>query len=494
MARDRRITSLIGISGLFLLGQAQTISGQLILGRRQPKPLRLEYTAADGGMVFISYRSVNSTRGLTLHKYNADWIHEWSLDLPNQYKGEELTQLAVVDTIIWVFTHLLRKKQLRFLAYQITLGGKVIARAREVLRLPLADAEEEIKLTYSPNRQWACLSFSIRRPADSLDQIGYFVVGVDTTFGGVWTAPYAKRDLEILRPLQPGYDGTLYALGKVHQHSSPYALGKVHQRSSPYPTYVLFRYVPSHNLTLQLPLEVGELDLIKPTFQIEQQRIRIAAFYSERRDIDVRGVVFAEVRIPGFFLTINQKTPVPPEILQRYLSERQIAHGHGIPHLYLDHLVSRREGGILLIGEQFFITTPPVSVDVLGIWQIRETYHYRDILVFALDSLGRLKWVRVIPKAQRSSFPLQLSYGLLVGPEAIYFIYRSRERGVGSQIFVVSLRDNGDISSPRPLIQGFRSSDVFYRRYTQQLSDTEGVIAYERWRKRRFILVRLELQ
>jgi hypothetical protein len=305
MARDRRITSLIGIGGLLLLGQAQTISGQLILGRRQPNPLLLERTAADGGMVFISYRSVTSTRGLTLHKYNADWIHEWSLDLPNQHKDEELTQFAVVDTIIWVFTQLLRKKQLSLLAYQITLGGKVIAGAREVLRLPRADAEE-VELTYSPNRQWACLSFPIRRPADSLHQIGYFVVGVDTTFGGVWTAPYAKRDLEILRPLQPGYDGTLYALGKVHQ------------RSSPYPTYVLFRYVPSHNLTLQLPLEVGELDLIKPTFRIEQQSIRIAAFYSERRELDVRGLVFAEVRSPGLpFRKANCSRPrYPPPLLR----------------------------------------------------------------------------------------------------------------------------------------------------------------------------------
>jgi hypothetical protein len=478
MARDGRIASLIGISGLFLLGQAQTISGQLILGRRQPNPLLLEYTAADGGMVFISYRSVKSTRGLTLHKYNANWIHEWSLDLPKQYNDEELTELAVVDTIIWVFTQLLRKKQLSLLAYQITLGGKVIAGAREVLRLPLADAEE-VELTYSPNRQWACLSFPIRRRADSLDQIGYFVVGVDTTFGGVWTAPYAKRDLQILRPLQPDYDGTLYALGKVRQ------------RSSPYPTYVLFRYVPSHNLTLQLPLEVGELYLIKPTFRIEQQSIRIAAFYSEQRDIDVRGLVFAEVRIPGFFLTINRKTPVPPEILQRYLSERQIARGHGIPHLYLHHLIPRREGGILLIGEQFFITTTTVR-DETG--PTRETYHYRDILVFALDSLGKLKWVRVIPKAQRGSSTIQLSYGLLVGPEAIYFIYCSYERGMGRQIFVVSLRENGDVSSPRPLIQGFRSSDIFFRAYTQQFSDTEGVIAYYRRRKRQFILVRLELQ
>jgi hypothetical protein len=101
--------------------------------------------------------------------------------------------------------------------------------------------------------------------------------------------------------------------------------------------------------------------------------------------------------------------------------------------------------------------------------------------------------VRVIPKAQRGSSTIQLSYGLLVGPEAIYFIYRSRERGMGRQIFVVSLRENGDVSSPRPLIQGFRSSDIFYQAYTQQFSDTEGVIAYYRRRKRQFILVRLEL-
>jgi hypothetical protein len=192
-------------------------------------------------------------------------------------------------------------------------------------------------------------------------------------------------------------------------------------------------------------------------------------------------------------LTINQKTPVPPEILQRYLSERQIARGHGIPRLYLDHLIPRREGGILLIGEQFFITTTSYR-DETGLWYTRETYHYHDILVFALDSLGKLKWVRVIPKAQRGSSTIQLSYGLLVGPEAIYFIYRSRERGMGRQVFVVSLRDDGDISSPRPLIQGFRSSDIFYQAYTQQLSDTEGIIAYYRRRKRQFILVRLELQ
>jgi len=73
-------------------------------------------------------------------------------------------------------------------------------------------------------------------------------------------------------------------------------------------------------------------------------------------------------------------------------------------------------------------------------------------------------------------------------------IYRAYERGVGSQIFIVSVNERGEISSPRPLIQGFRPSDVFYRRYTKQLSNTEGLIAYYRQRTGQFILVRLELQ
>jgi hypothetical protein len=325
------------------------------------------------------------------------------------------------------------------------------------------------------------LSFSIRRPADSLDQIGYFVVGVDTTFGGVWTAPYTERDLEIRRPLQPGYDGTLYALGKVRE------------RASPYPTYVLFRYVPRENLTLQLPLEVGEVYLIEPTFRIERQSIRVAAFYSERRGMQVRGLVFADVRLPGFFLTITQKTPLTQDILQRYLSERQIARGRGIPDLYLDYLIPQREGGAILIGEQFYITTMTFR-DFYGFWQTQDVYHYDDVLIFSVDSIGESQWVRILPKAQSSANSTELSYGLLVGPEAVYLIYRAYERGVGSQIFIVSINEHGEISSPRPLIQGFRPSDVFYRRYTKQLSNTEGLIAYYRQRTGQFILVRLELQ
>ena len=483
MAQNWRTAYLRGLCGLLLtsgLLQAQQITGQLILDKRQPRPLLLEHSPADEGLVFVSYRSVTSSRTLTLHKYNADWVHEWSLDLYDQDTGEELTQLAVVDTTIWVFTQLVREKQLSLLAYEITLGGKVIARAREVLRLPIAD-EKRVELTYSPNRQWACLSFSIRRPADSLDQIGYFVVGVDTTFGGVWTAPYTERDLEIRRPLQPGYDGTLYALGKVRE------------RSSPYPTYVLFRYVPWQNLTLQLPLEVGEVYLIEPTFRIERQSIRVAAFYSERRGMQVRGLVFADVRLPGFFLTITQKTPLTQDILQRYLSERQIARGRGIPDLYLDYLIPQREGGAILIGEQFYITTMTFR-DFYGFWQTQDVYHYDDVLIFSVDSIGELQWVRILPKSQSSANSTELSYGLLVGPEAVYLIYRAYERGVGSQIFIVSINEHGEISSPRPLIQGFRPSDVFYRRYTKQLSNTEGLIAYYRQRTGQFILVRLELQ
>jgi hypothetical protein len=197
--------------------------------------------------------------------------------------------------------------------------------------------------------------------------------------------------------------------------------------------------------------------------------------------------------LPGFFLTITQKTPLTQDILQRYLSERQIARGRGIPDLYLDYLIPQREGGAILIGEQFYVTTMTFR-DFYGFWQTQDVYHYDDVLIFSVDSIGELQWVRILPKAQSSANSTELSYGLLVGPEAVYLIYRAYERGVGSQIFIVSINERGEISSPRPLIQGFRPSDVFYRRYTKQLSNTEGLIAYYRQRTGQFILVRLELQ
>ncbi len=176
-------------------------------------------------------------------------------------------------------------------------------------------------------------------------------------------------------PFQPGYDGTLYALGKVRE------------RSSLYPTYVLFRYVPWENLTFQLPLEVGEVYLIEPTFRIERQNIRVAAFYSERRSMQVRGLVFADVRLPGFFLTITQKTPLTQDILLALPLRAANRRGRGIPDLYLDYLIPQREGGAILIGEQFYITTITFR-DFYGFWQTQDVYHYDDVLIFSVDSIG----------------------------------------------------------------------------------------------------------
>jgi hypothetical protein len=464
---------------LSVIAFAQNPVGELVLEKRQPRPLFLEHSLVDEGLVFISYRSVTSSRTLTLHKYGQDLRHEWSVDLYDQDSGEELTQLAVLDTLIWVFTQQVRGKALWLLAYRVTLEGKVLRRAERVLELPTSE-EKRIELTYAPNRRWACLSLSMRRPADSLDQMGYFLIGPDTAFGGLWNLPYPEKDLEIRRPLQPGYDGTLYALGKVRETTSPY------------PTYVLFKYVPTEALTLQVPLEVSEMYLIEPTFRIERQGIRIGAFYSQRKGAQVQGIVLAEIRSPGLFLRFTHKTPLPTEILQRYLSERQIARGRGIPDLYLDHLIPRQDGGAILIGEQFYITTMTFR-DFYGFWQTQEVYHYDDILILAVDSVGGLEWIRVLPKSQSSASNQELSYGLLVGPDQLYVIYRSYARGMGSQIFVVTVNESGEMSSPRPLISGFRGSDVFYRRFTRQLSNTEGLIAYYRQRNGQFVMLRLEL-
>lgn len=459
---------------------AQTITGELILDKREPKPLLIEYVMADDGLATVAYQSITSTRTISLNKYDQDLKRQWSLALYEQSTGEELTQMAVLDTLIWIFTRSERGRLVDIWAYLVSIEGQILWRRKKVLEIA-APGEARYALTYAPNRKWACLSVALKRPADSLDQIAYYLLGPDTSMGGIWTLPYRERDLEVRRPLQPGYDGTLYALGTYREAQRPY------------PSYILLRYIPTEDLTLQVPLEIEDLYLVEPTFRVEREgTVRIAAFYSQRKAPQVQGLVFAEVRGPGFFLTFTRKTPLPEEILQRYLSERQIARGRGIPDLYLDHLIPRYDGGAILIGEQFYITTVSFR-DLYGFWYTQDVYHYDDVLIFSVDSTGNLEWVKVLPKAQSGASDQELSYGLLVGEERLYLIYRSYMRGTGSQVYLVTINKEGEMSSPRPLLSNFRSSDVFYRKFTRQLTNREGIMAYYRQRNGQFVLIRLEL-
>ncbi|MCX8112328.1 MAG: hypothetical protein N3E49_03915 [Bacteroidia bacterium] len=462
---------------------SQTIVAELTLDKRQPRPLRAEYVQADGGLLTLSYKSPTSIRTFTLHKYDVDLRHEWSQDLFDQTSGEELLHLAVVEHQIWAFTQLTEGQKRYIYGYKLDLQGRFLLRQKLLLTAESIARSVRVELTYAPNRKYACLSLALRVPADSSDRIRFFLIGPDTALAGDWVLPFKEREIEVRRAIQPSHEGHLFALGAVRSGESPY------------PQYYLLRYIPDAGVTLSVPLEVEGVYLIEPMFRIEKGGgARIAAFYSLRRgSAQVQGLVFARVESSGFFLSNVQKTPLPPEVLQRFLSERQIARGRGIPDLYLDHLIPRSNGGALLIGEQFYITTTTFR-DFYGFWYTQETYHYDDIVIFSVDSLGNLEWFRVISKSQMGTSDAELSYGLLVGGERVYFFYRGYTRGVGSQVFVVTLNERGELAAPHPFIPGFRSTDVFYRKLTRQLTNTEGLIAYTRGRTGQFVLAKLELE
>ncbi|MCS6790686.1 MAG: hypothetical protein NZ580_06875 [Bacteroidia bacterium] len=466
---------------VFLLLWLQTIQAELVLDKKQPRPLHIEYIPIDGGIITVSYKSPSSTRLFALHKYNADLRHEWSEELFDQSTGEEFIALAVVDSQIWAFTQKVEGTRRIIYGYLANLQGRFSIRGKPLLNLESVPRTARLELTYAPNRRYACLSIPIRAPADQPDKIAYILLGGGSYIAGEWELPYREKEIEIRRPIQPGHEGHLYALGTVRTTNSPF------------PQYFLFKLAPEVSLTLSVLLEVEGIYLIEPTFRVERGgAVRIAAFYTQRRGAhQVQGLLFARVE-SGFFLSNIRQTPLPTEVLQRFLSEKQIARGRGIPDLFLDHLIPRGDGGMLLIGEQFYITTSTFR-DFYGFWYTQETYHYEDIVIFAIDSVGSLEWFRVIPKAQVGTSDHELSYSLLVGPEKLYFFYRGYARGVGAQVFVIVLDAEGELASPRPFIPTFRGTDTFYRKLTRQLNNREGLLTYTESAGRRFVITRVSL-
>ncbi|MCS7297854.1 MAG: hypothetical protein NZ611_06565, partial [Bacteroidia bacterium] len=288
----------------------QVIVAELALDKRHPRPLRAEYVQSDGGLATISHKTATSTRTFTLHKYDADLRHEWSQDLFEQSSGEELLDLAVIEEQIWVFTQRVEGIKRMVYGYKIDLKGRVLYRQKPIFTAEPFNRTTRPELTYAPNRKYACISLALRMPADSADRIRFYLIGPDTAFGGDWILPYKEREIEIRRAIQPNHEGHLFAIGAIRSADQPY------------PQYFLLRYIPEARLTLSIPLETEGVYLIEPTFRLEKGGgARLAAFYSvQRRSTQVQGLVFAKVEGDGFFLSNIQQTPLPPEVLQRFLA------------------------------------------------------------------------------------------------------------------------------------------------------------------------------
>lgn len=96
-------------------------------------------------------------------------------------------------------------------------------------------------------------------------------------------------------------------------------------------------------------------------------------------------------------------------------------------NMQLRSIYIHNDGSIVLIGEQYYMETHTTYSN--GRSSTYYSYHYDDILVTKIDAVGKLAWMKKLPKRQRGGAGSGgMSYAQLNEKDAHYFVFLDNEK------------------------------------------------------------------
>ncbi|MGQ9864530.1 MAG: hypothetical protein ACUVRD_08670 [Bacteroidia bacterium] len=461
---------------------AQLITASLELGRAEPRPLLAEYVYADDGLVTVGLQYRTNNRYLSLTKYDSLLKRQWQKTvLDRSLHPWEAIHLAIVQSTIYIFFNE-NDKNLWLVAYD--LSGKPLFEPTKLL-----EGKSEIlgeKPIFIQSRDRKQLAFLVNLSQGAQEEMFWYGL-LDGQFPykiGTWKLPYPDSRIEIYKA-DISTRGNLFLLVKRYLKRNPTSFDEYN--------FVFFKFMARDSLTLEVPIENPGYFLTDLNFLLDRdENVQLAGFYATRRVNEIGGLVFMRIEGASMYLSAPHQIPFPDELKRRYLTQTQIQKNRELRDIYLNKLILRSDGGLILSAERFYITTSGFR-DIYGFWYTRQIYHYEDILVFSISPQGVLEWSQIVPKYQANESPDELSFVLMAAADALYFFYRTSTKGIGSNVYYSVITMDGQAQPPKPLISNFRSVDYFYRSKSRQVTNRLGIIAYLQARGNVFRLLKIAL-
>ncbi|MCZ2355856.1 MAG: hypothetical protein LC115_04065 [Bacteroidia bacterium] len=486
-----RYCVFVVVSWLFFADtlSAQQIAAVLTLDKTEPIPRWFEYSSVDKGLVTVSPMSRASERYWGIFKYDENLKRVWSKQLLEKDLNTNIFYLAVIGERIFVFiaTEIPRHNTVQVSYCEYSITGQ-LTRPFTLLQTYSYNQfkKNPILFEYSLNRKrLICYNQTIEDWKPVRIQAYLFDSKADSFSYREINLELSEEFLQVVS-IKPGNKSSIFILSKYTNSA------KVHSPTDYF--YKLFRYRladdPNQDSVWTNKLSFGDryvTDLImKPD---PQENVFLGGVFAMRSNNSIIGTLYVRVNSDNQ-IEQNTATLLSNSFLKKYLTDRQIQKKKELTDFYLDDLILRSDGGMILMAEQYFYTITSYR-DISGFWVNRELFHYDDIMVISLSDSGNIEWSSVVPKSQTAESKVELSYADMVGEENIYFFYRDYERGIGSNIYYATVNWEGQVSIPKPFFKEFYAQNTFYRSASQQVSNQNGILAYYSPRGRQFVLVKI---
>jgi hypothetical protein len=478
---------VLGLAGFCSLASlhAQQIQASLYLGRKDPKPWWIEYSPKDKGMVTVGPMSKASSRYIGLYKYDEQFNRQWYKQVFEQNGKMRVDHVAVLgdNIVVFVEEELTKEDQLVLWAYQFDLKGNPLANRKEVNR-GSRQKKERMELNYSLSlNKKRLLCFQKLGKKGEKEKLKFFVF--DEKFkapseGGM-ELPWASEKF-VIKSVKVDHQGNVFVLGRAEEADS--------DGGTPFRHYI-YLYSFSDKSAVEIPLDFQNHIVTDLSFRVDKEgNILIGGYFSKSAPGSVGGVFYQKIDGSTLKVSVESYEKFPETFLSRYLSQKQLEKGKELNDFYLDKIIPRSDGGVLLIGEQYYLTSNSFR-DVYGFWYTQTFHHYDDVIVTSVSGSGKVEWNSVLYKRQLSESPAQLSYFDVVTGENLFFFYEYREKESGVNVYYQTVGMDGEISKRVPLFADYRPADSFYRVYCEQINNQEAILVYFQQRKKVFTIVRV---
>ena len=253
------------------------------------------------------------------------------------------------------------------------------------------------------------------------------------------TLPYDANLFDIER-FAVSNDGDAYLLGLRFEDKR-----RVKRQGNPNYHYEVLAYSGNGEDPNKYTIQLGDRFITDMQIEISDDGdILCAGFYSDLGTFSIKGVYF--LRVDGLSKDIEVRSfkPFTIDDIVQHMSERKAKRtqakmdkGKNV-ELYnyeLDDLIVRSDGGVVMVGEQFYVRVVTVTTtDSKGNTSTRTTYYYyyKDIIVVNIEPDGSIAWVQRIPKLQQSvdDGGYYSSYVLTVVDDRLIFVFNDDPRNV----------------------------------------------------------------
>jgi len=391
---------------------------------------------------------------------------------------------------------------------------------------PNNDARKIAKIDYSQkgDNSFGDFEFSVSQdnskilihyllPAKKKEKEKIALIVMDKDLNLIWekkcTLPYSEELFEDVK-YKLDNDGNAYILGLIYKEK---VASK--RKGKPNFKYQLISYKSNGTVYNEYPIELKDKFITDMQIALNSKNdIICAGFYSNVGTFSINGSYYMNIDGSSGEITNKNFKEFDLDFITQNMTEREAertkkkeSKGKDV-ELYeydLDDLIIRDDGGVILIGEQFYInifTTTYTNANGSMTSTSTTHYYYNDIIVININPEGKIDWAKKIPKYQESvnDGGTYSSYTKGFLSDKLFFIFNDNPKNLTNKgngklsnynpnresiVALVTMDSDGNQS--KEALYKMKRSDVLIRpKLSKQISENEMILFGKKGKMQQF--------